>query len=236
MDGFSYSNIFETKGIEYLIIIAFLLLIIPFWTIMNRKNMVNLQVRNPFRTLSNSILNIPLGIYYSKNHTWVHLEKSGNARVGLDDFLLHVTGEFTLTHIKNKGDLITKGELMAEISHEGKTLRIYSPLTGKIAEMNSTLKGQPGVLIEDPYGKAWVYKIKPSSWIGETSSYYLAEDAVEWFRKEITRFKDFMAGYFRTLSPENSMIIMQDGGELCDHTLSELPDEVWQNFEKSFLI
>lgn len=25
-------------------------------------------------------------------------------------------------------------------------------------------------------------------------------------------------------------------GELCDHTLSELPDEVWQNFEKSFLI
>ena len=31
MDGFSYTDIFDTKGIEYLIIIAFLLLIIPVW-------------------------------------------------------------------------------------------------------------------------------------------------------------------------------------------------------------
>ena len=37
MDGFSYNNIFETKGIEYLIIIAFLLMIIPFWIIINRE-------------------------------------------------------------------------------------------------------------------------------------------------------------------------------------------------------
>ena len=37
MDGFSYSNIFATKGIEYLIIIAFLILLIPFWIAFNQK-------------------------------------------------------------------------------------------------------------------------------------------------------------------------------------------------------
>ncbi len=37
MDGFSYNNIFETKGIEYLVIIAFFLILIPFWIKLNKK-------------------------------------------------------------------------------------------------------------------------------------------------------------------------------------------------------
>ena len=36
MDGFTYYNIFDTKGIEYLFIIAFLILLIPFWIIINK--------------------------------------------------------------------------------------------------------------------------------------------------------------------------------------------------------
>jgi hypothetical protein len=31
------------------------------------------------------------------------------------------------------------------------------------------------------------------------------------------------------------VVILQDGGELCDNPLSELPDEVWRDFQKSFL-
>ena len=37
MDGFSYSDIFATKGIEYLIIISFLALLVPFWIILNKQ-------------------------------------------------------------------------------------------------------------------------------------------------------------------------------------------------------
>ena len=37
MDGFSYYNIFDTKGIEYLVVIAFLLLLIPFWLALNKQ-------------------------------------------------------------------------------------------------------------------------------------------------------------------------------------------------------
>jgi len=28
---------------------------------------------------------------------------------------------------------------------------------------------------------------------------------------------------------------LQDGGEMIDHTLSELPVEVWNDFQKNFL-
>jgi glycine cleavage system H protein len=235
MDGFSYSNLFETKGIEYLIIITFLVLIIPFWVIINRQTRITSQIRKALGILSAGILNIPLGLFYSKNHTWTHLEESGVAKVGLDDFLLHVTGEVKFSNLKKPGNFINKGELLADIDQDGKLLQIYSPISGRVMNTNSILYESPGVINEDPYGKGWIYKIKPSEWIAETDSYFMAEAAVAWSRKEIERFKDFLAVSMMKYSPETSALILQDGGELCDKPLSELPDEVWKDFQKSFL-
>lgn len=232
MDGFSYNNIFETKGIEYLIIITFLLLIIPFWIIINRK----IGIKNHAHVnLSASMLRIPLGLFYSRNHTWAHLEKSGLARIGLDDFLQHILGEVKFLKLKDPGSFINKGELLAEINQEGKILQIYSPLSGKVMNTNTKLHDNPAVLNDDPYGTGWVYMIKPTEWIAETDSYFLAEAAIDWAKKEMERFKDFLAVSMAIHSPENSPAILQDGGELCDRPLSELPSEVWQDFQKSFL-
>jgi hypothetical protein len=124
---------------------------------------------------------------------------------------------------------------MAEIDQNGKQLKIFSPVSGKITDTNSILNENPGLLNVDPYNKGWIYKIKPSGWVSETNSYYLAEEATAWTRKELIRFKDFLAETMNKYSPETSMVILQDGGELSDKPLSELPDEVWQDFQKSFL-
>jgi glycine cleavage system H protein len=235
MDGFSYNNIFETKGIEYLIIIAFLSLIIPFWIIINRQASVKMQIQHALGVLTDSILRIPKGLFFSKNHTWAFLERSGNAKVGLDDFLLHITGEIKFINLKHKGDFIFKGELMAQIDQNGKRLDITSPISGKIMKANSAIVDNPSIVNEDPYGNGWVYLIQPTDWIEETNSYYLSENAVAWSKSELIRFKDFMADTMRKYSPETSLLILQDGGELRDKPLSELPDEVWHDFQKSFL-
>jgi glycine cleavage system H protein len=234
MDGFSYVDIFDTKGIEYLIIIGFLILIIPFWIVLNRTKIADVKVRMASGILSDAILNIPMGIFFSKNHTWAFLEKSGSARTGLDDFLLHVTGDVSVSCLKKQGEKVNRGEIMAEIIQNGKTLRIVSPLSGTIVEKNPGLNEQ-GIMEGDPYDKAWIYRIMPAAWIEETSSYLLAENARAWFRREIERFRDLMAEYFRQSIPGNPMLVLQDGGELLDRPLAELPDEAWHIFEKSFL-
>ncbi len=235
MDGFSYHNIFETKGIEYLIIIAFLLMIIPFWIAINRRSGISGKIKKAIGILSANILRIPQGLFYSQNHTWTHLEKSGVAKVGLDDLLQHLTGEVKFSNLKTPGNFINKGELLADIGQNGKLLQINSPISGRIMKTNSILFENPGVINEDPYEKGWIYEIKPSEWIADTDSYYFAEEAVAWSTKELERFKDFMAGSMKKYSPETSMLILQDGGELCDKPLSGLPDEIWQDFQKSFL-
>ncbi|HUX94455.1 MAG TPA: glycine cleavage system protein H [Bacteroidales bacterium] len=235
MDGFSYTNIFETKGIEYLIVIAFLLLIIPFWLAINRKSTLSNQFRSTLGVLTAAILRIPEGLYFNRNHTWAFLEKNGTAKIGVDDFLLHVTGEVGINPIFRTGDIIKKGDLILMANNSGKVLRIYSPVSGEIKGINPILNENPGAVMEDPYGKGWVYKIKPTKWISETSSAYLAEDAVEWTKRELEKFKDFLALSMKRYAPETSFVALQDGGELIDRPLAELPDEVWQDFQKSFL-
>jgi len=231
MDGFTYTNIFDTKGIEYLIIISFLLLIIPFWIYLNKP----LKFKKALGILSEKLFRIPQGLFYSKNHTWTHLEKSGYARLGLDDLLMHITGEVELSNLKNPGERVEKGELIAELKQNGKLLKIVSPLSGEIQMLNSSLKDKPEILNEDPYGKGWVYTIKPDKWVAETNSYLLAEDALEWAKSELTRFKDFAAMSVKQLSPESSMVILQEGGELSDNPLFGMPEEIWRNFQKEFL-
>lgn len=235
MDGFSYYNIFDTKGIEYLAVIAFLLLLIPFWLALNKQVQIKDQFRKMLGVLSANNLKVPQGIFYSKNHTWAYLEKSGTAKIGLDDLLVHITGEVRINQLKNVGDDIGKGELLAEIDQNGKSLRIFSPISGKVLDMNPALNVDHGLLNEDPYGKGWIYSIKPSNWLAEIPSFYLADEATDWLKKELERYKDFLAINLRKYSPETSLIILQDGGELSENSLSGLPNGLWQDFQDEFL-
>jgi glycine cleavage system H protein len=235
MDGFTYTNIFETKGIEYLVIIAFLLLLIPFWVSLNRQVKIKEQMRKAMGVLSLGILKVEQGIFYSRNHTWAYLEKSGNAKVGLDDLLLHITGEVKVRHLKNPGESICKGELLAEVDQNGKSLQIFSPISGMVIDSNPALDENYTLLNEDPYGKGWIYSLKPTNWIAEIPSLYLADEATNWIKKELERYKDFLALNMGKHMPGNSIDILQDGGELADNSLAELPKEMWHDFQKEFL-
>ena len=48
----------------------------------------------------------PEGLYYDKTHTWAFMEKEGLIRVGIDDFLQHVTGTITRVIMKEPGETL----------------------------------------------------------------------------------------------------------------------------------
>lgn len=235
MDGFSYYNIFETKGIEYLITIAFFLLLVPFWIAMNRQALANKRLNEALGILSVNLLKIPRGLFYSKNHTWTFLEKVGVAHIGLDDLLLNIIGEVKVNNLKMPGDNINKGDVIAEIEQNGKKLKIISPISGEVLKSNHMLHAKPEMLNEDPYGQGWIYKVKPTNWMAETQACYMAEDAINWSKRELERFKDFLAEKLNAHYFEPSMVIIQDGGEISRNALAEMPREIWMDFEKDFM-
>ena len=235
MDGSTYINIFDTKGIEYLVIIAFLLLLIPFWLTLNKKASISRSVIRTVANFSTRAFNIPYGYFYSNNHTWAHLLKSGTANIGLDELLLRVTGIVGIKYLKSNDEYIHKGEPLAEISQKGKSLVIHSPVSGMFMNGNPMLFDSPGTMNEDPYGEGWICKIRPSAWKAETGSYYLAEEASQWLRNEMGRIRDFLAARAERYAPGYAPVILQDGGELYDNALSEMPDQIWKDFQKEFL-
>jgi glycine cleavage system H protein len=235
MEGYSYINIFDTKGIEYLVIIGFLFLLIPFWWALNKPLKARVTALSPLRVLTANILKIPQGILYSRNHTWAHLEKEGYAHVGLDDLLLHIIGQVSINVFKVPGDKVVKGEQIAEISRVGGSLTIKSPISGEIQGVNTSLREDAGVLNGDPYGKGWMYQIKPERWAEETKACFLANEATLWFKTELLRFKDFMAMSINKYTPETVQVILQEGGELADNPLVGMPTEVWHDFQEYFL-
>jgi glycine cleavage system H protein len=235
MEGFTYTDIFETKGIEYIIIIAFLILLIPFWIIVNKKVNVAQKLQHAIGVLKASILSIPQGIFYSKNHVWAFLEKSGNAKIGLDDFLLKIIGDVRIVCLKQPGEKVNQGDVVAEVFQNGKQLRIISPISGEIINSNPDLLETPTMVQEDPYGNGYIYEIKPSNWKGDIQNFHLADEASQWMGDEMLRFKDFMAESVNQNSSDPVMVVYQDGGELRQQILSELDAHVWDDFQKTFL-
>ena len=76
MDSFTYTNIFATKGIEYLLIISFFLVFIPFYNYLK-------EVESPLFSLAN--VRLPRGVFFDKTHTWAYLKSAGQVQVGIDD-------------------------------------------------------------------------------------------------------------------------------------------------------
>lgn len=234
MDPFTYENIFETKGIEYLVIIAFLLLLIPFWILLNKK----IRPAKLLKTAGNipsKLLRIPYGYFHAENLTWAHLEKSGTARIGLDEVLVQLTGSVGIRYLREPDEEVRKGEPIIQVIRDGKHLDIKAPLSGTLLATNPLLSESPDLLNQDPYGEGWVCRIKPANWKAETGSYYLAEEAAQWLKNELQKVRDFIALRSEKYAPGNAPIVLQDGGELYNNLLSEMPDETWSDFQREFL-
>ena len=235
MDGFSYINIFDTKGIEYLIVIGFLVLFIPFWRALNKPVTARARYREAMGVLTPELLRIPQGLHYCKSHMWTHLKKSGYAHVGLNDLFLQLIGEIELENFKNPGERVKKGDLIAKVSQGSKELTIPSPISGVITDVNTDLRKTPGLLNDDPYGRGWIYSIKPNDWNNDTHNCVTSEKAKEWSENELHRFKDFVANSMKKHSPEDAMIVLQEGGQLIKYPLAGMPEEIWKDFQESFL-
>lgn len=235
MEEFVYHNIFETKGIEYIIIIFFLLILIPFWIIVNRLPKMGGQVLPENRVLNLDFLRIPQGVLFHSNHTWAHLEKKGIAKIGIDDFLIGIVGEVKVNQLRFPGEMVQKGEIISVMYQKGKKLNVTAPVSGKIVAVNRQLIENPGLLHDDPFESGWFYKVQPAHWKSETAGFFLAEEATSWIINELQRFKDFLAVSLSRNSDGFSMPVLQEGGEIRMHLLAEFSTEIWNEFQDEFL-
>ena len=182
----------------------------------------------------NSVL-IPKGLYFDKSHTWAFMEKNGMVRIGIDDFLQHITGAVTRIKMKNSGEKISKGEPLFTIIQNGKQLIIYAPVSGTITSCNETLHADSSIINSSPYSDGWICLIEPSNWTREIQFMIIGDKFSSWLNNEFSRLKDFFASSLKVNALEYSHVLLQDGGAIKDNILADFGPEVWEEFQAKFI-
>ena len=182
----------------------------------------------------NSIL-APRGLYFDKTHTWAFMEQDGMVKIGIDDFIKHVTGRFSQLKMKSPGEKVRKGEKILTVVQDGKQLNLYSPVSGYIRKQNESLLTSPSKINTAQFTEAWVYQIEPANWLREVSFMFMFDKYREWLDAEFARLKDFMAASANSNTVVYQHIVLQDGGELKDSVLADLGPEVWEDFQSRFI-
>lgn len=107
-------------------------------------------------------MNTPAQLKYSKEHEWVKTE--GNiATVGITDFAQSELGDIVFVDIQNLGETVAAGDVFGSVEAVKTVSDLFSPISGKIIEFNSSLESDPENVNQDPYGNGWIIKIEMTS-------------------------------------------------------------------------
>jgi len=185
--------------------------------------------------INQNSLSFPNGLFFDRTHTWAFMEKDGAVKVGIDDFLQHITGTYTRVKMKTPGEKIKKNEQLLSLIQDGKQLNIYSPVSGTIRYVNESLENEPSLINSSPYSDGWLYMIEPSNWLREIQFLKMAESHKEWLKAEFIKLKDFLVSVMNGKSNGLMPVVLQDGGSLRDHVLEQMGPKVWEDFQKRFL-
>jgi glycine cleavage system H lipoate-binding protein/ABC-type phosphate transport system substrate-binding protein len=189
----------------------------------------------PTPSFNESTVKVPGGLFYDRTHTWAFMERDGLVRIGIDDFLPHVTGGLTSLRMKNPGDPVKKGEAILTIIRNGKQLTIKSPVSGIITSHNKALLNNASLLNSSPYSDGWVYMMQPDNWLREIQFMFMSDKFKTWLKAEFNRLKDFVAFLQKTHEPQYAHVILQDGGEIREGILQDLGPEAWEDFQTRFM-
>ena len=125
---------------------------------------------------------VPEGLYYSKEWTWVRLE-DGKARIGITDYAQKQLKEIVFAELPNVGDEVTKGEPFGTVESVKSVSDLVAPLSGEIVEVNEEVVNNPQIINEDPYGKGWLIVVSPSNLDEDLKTLMSFEESIEWHKE-----------------------------------------------------
>lgn len=104
---------------------------------------------------------IPDNLKYSKEHEWIRVEND-MAVIGITDYAQGELGDIVFVELPQVGAKVEFMKPFGTIEAVKAISDLFSPLSGKVAEVNGNLEADSAVINSDPYGEGWIIKIKMS--------------------------------------------------------------------------
>ncbi len=108
--------------------------------------------------------NVPENLHYSKDHEWVRVE-GGIATVGITDHAQKALGDVVYVELPREGDTVEANQEIGLVESVKASSAIYTPVSGEVVEVNELLtKDEDTAKVnQDPYGEAWMVRIRLSN-------------------------------------------------------------------------
>ena len=99
---------------------------------------------------------------FTRTHCWVRQE-GGVAVVGITDYAQEQMSELTFVELPEVGEQVEAEDEVAVVESVKAANDVFAPVAGKIVEVNESLLEQPELVNLDPFGKGWLFKMKPAT-------------------------------------------------------------------------
>ena len=107
-------------------------------------------------------MNHPSDLKYATTHEWVKIE--GDLVItGISNHAQDALGDLVYVEAPEVGTQLTAGQQAGVVESVKTASDIHAPVSGVVVEVNTELEDDPDFVNDAPYGKGWIYKIKPDN-------------------------------------------------------------------------
>ncbi len=104
----------------------------------------------------------PQNLLYDKTHEWVRIE-GDEAVIGITHFAQDALGDITYVDLPEEGTVLNAGDEFGSIESVKAASELYAPVNGEVVAVNEAINETPEAVNADPYGQAWMVRVKLSS-------------------------------------------------------------------------
>ena len=223
---------FPTKGIEYLLIVGYLALFVPFAWLLSRigRERAAEGAPGPASPQPRKMPWFPLPDTFllHRGHTWALPLGDRLVKIGMDDFAHRLIGEPTAFRLPDPGQRLELGEHGWQVHVDQDAVDLLSPVTGEVVEVNEQALLTPAATSEDPYGEGWLMTVRVPDERTTVRNLLPARLATAWIDEESAELSA-MAG--ADVGP-----VLQDGGVPLRGFARELAGERWPEMAAKFLL
>ncbi|HMA61749.1 MAG TPA: glycine cleavage system protein GcvH [bacterium] len=106
-------------------------------------------------------MSVQEGLYYTKEHEWVKVD-GDTGTIGISDHAQEELGDIVFVELPEEGEEFSQGDAIGTIEAVKTVSDIYTPVSGKVVEVNESLEEEAEKINQDPYGEGWIAKIDMS--------------------------------------------------------------------------
>ena len=96
---------------------------------------------------------------YTADHEWIAVD-GDIATVGITAYAADKLGDVVYVDLPKVGSTVTGGTVVGEIESTKSVGELFAPVAGEVVEVNQAVIDQPDLVNADPFGDAWMIKVR----------------------------------------------------------------------------